>query len=102
MFQKKVVRVEETVDAEVGRELTENELATICGGSGNSSVPSTLGSGNSYNNFPDLTHLFDPQAASTNAPGNTPAHGGKSTSFPGLNGMGSLSNLTNNLLGGFL
>ncbi len=102
MKQQKILRSTEALDVEADRELTENELATICGGS--SSFPLRgLSTGNSYS-FPDLTNFLSPQNIASNTTGQTAGKAGahKSSSVPGLPDLGSLSNLTNGLLGALM
>lgn len=97
MLRQKTARGEEILDAEAGRELTESELAAICGGAGGSSGPDLSG----LYNFPNLTNVLNPQSVSTNTKGNTTANrdgAGKITGFPGLTGLGSLSTLTSGLI----
>lgn len=96
MVRQKNVRGAETLDTEVGHELTENELAAICGGSEGSTTPS----GWSFGNLPNMSTILDPQGVNGGTTANKGAN--KTNSFPGLTGLGSLSSLTSGLLGALM
>lgn len=97
MLHQKSVRAEANRGVEMGRELMEDELAAICGGSANASDPSETGFG-SAPGLSDLTNLLNPQGGAT-SPKNSAS---KNSNFPGLDNLGPLSGLTSGLFGKML
>jgi hypothetical protein len=91
MLQQKKVRNAETLSAEVGRELMEDELAAICGGSKGSGNSTGADFENPYG-LSNLANLLNPQAAA--APSKN-----KNSNFPDFNSLGALSGLTSGLFG---
>ena len=88
MVQKKNACSEEMLSVEAGYELTESELAAVCGGTGGS-----------YN-LPSLPNWFGvPQTQSTSAKGHAAKNNDSSSNF---NSFEAVSNLTNTLLGALL
>ncbi|HXR65979.1 MAG TPA: hypothetical protein VN729_08650 [Ktedonobacteraceae bacterium] len=90
MLQQKKVRDAETLSAEVGRELMEDELTAICGGSKGSGNTTGTDLENPYG-FSNLTNLLNSQAAASPKDKYNP--------LSTFGAFGSLSNLTSGLLG---
>ncbi len=91
MLQQRKVRNAETPGVEVGRELLEDELAAICGGSQSSGNSTGTDFEDPYG-LSTLANLLNPQAAA--APSKN-----KNNSLPNFNSLGALSGLTSGLFG---